>query len=204
MLNGSVLGGMEPMGKKKPSPTAPWVDLGLPSGTLWAKCNVGAEEPSDLGLCCHWGQSNGIRYGDTISGATMNPAPTTSGKTYTGNVGDVLIATDDLATTVLGSEWKTPTKEQCDELMAYTTQELTTDYEGTGIRGIILTSTVNGNSIFLPSGGAGMSWSNTSTMYWSSTYYNSNKVYMLREQSSKLNVKTLGANNTLAVRPVKA
>ena len=36
-----------------------YVDLGLPSGTLWATCNVGASKPSDAGLYFQWGDTQG-------------------------------------------------------------------------------------------------------------------------------------------------
>ena len=38
------------------------VDLGLPSGTLWATCNVGASKPSDYGLYFQWGDTNGYDF----------------------------------------------------------------------------------------------------------------------------------------------
>lgn len=40
-----------------------YVDLGLPSGTLWAKCNVGANSETDYGLRFAWGETEG--YTDT-------------------------------------------------------------------------------------------------------------------------------------------
>ena len=36
-----------------------YVDLGLPSGTLWAACNVGASKPSESGLYFAWGETQG-------------------------------------------------------------------------------------------------------------------------------------------------
>ena len=36
-----------------------YIDLGLPSGTLWAACNVGASKPSDAGLYFQWGDTKG-------------------------------------------------------------------------------------------------------------------------------------------------
>ena len=38
-----------------------YVDLGLPSGTLWATCNVGASKPSELGLYFQWGDTKGYK-----------------------------------------------------------------------------------------------------------------------------------------------
>ena len=41
----------------------PYVDLGLPSGTLWAKCNLGAKFPEEAGLLYQWGRTDGYKYG---------------------------------------------------------------------------------------------------------------------------------------------
>lgn len=38
-----------------------WVDLGLPSGTLWATCNIGADKPEDFGKYFSWGDTIGYR-----------------------------------------------------------------------------------------------------------------------------------------------
>ncbi|MBO4370832.1 MAG: BACON domain-containing protein, partial [Paludibacteraceae bacterium] len=37
-----------------------WVDLGLPSGTLWATCNVGASMPVKHGSFCSWNDLSGV------------------------------------------------------------------------------------------------------------------------------------------------
>ncbi len=42
-----------------PQPLCGFVDLGLPSGTKWASCNVGAEKPEDFGLYFAWGETEG-------------------------------------------------------------------------------------------------------------------------------------------------
>ena len=39
-----------------PQPQSDWVDLGLPSGLLWAKCNIGASQPEDYGNYYAWGE----------------------------------------------------------------------------------------------------------------------------------------------------
>lgn len=41
-----------------------YVDLGLPSKTMWATCNVGADKPEDNGLLFQFGRVDGYRYGD--------------------------------------------------------------------------------------------------------------------------------------------
>lgn len=35
-----------------------WIDLGLPSGTLWATMNVGASSPEDYGDYFAWGETS--------------------------------------------------------------------------------------------------------------------------------------------------
>ena len=47
------------LGKDEPEDNHEYVDLGLPSGTLWATCNVGAEKPEDYGLYFAWGDTIG-------------------------------------------------------------------------------------------------------------------------------------------------
>ena len=42
-----------------------YVDLGLPSGTMWATCNIGADKPEDQGLLFQFGRVDGYRFGDT-------------------------------------------------------------------------------------------------------------------------------------------
>ena len=44
-----------------------YVDLGLPSGTMWATCNVGASRPEDSGLLFQFGCVNGYKYGDNVT-----------------------------------------------------------------------------------------------------------------------------------------
>ena len=41
-----------------------YVDLGLPSCTMWATCNVGADKPEDSGLLFQFGRVDGYKYGD--------------------------------------------------------------------------------------------------------------------------------------------
>ena len=83
-----------------------YVDLGLPSGTMWATCNVGATKPEDEGLLFQFGRVDGYKYGDENhqfrtkeqnSQDTDNKyiPLTTSDKTYRKN--DVLDLDDDAA-----------------------------------------------------------------------------------------------------------
>lgn len=129
------------------TPDYEYVDLGLPSGTLWAKMNVGASKPEEYGLYFAWGETTG--YGsDTSDGRSFNWASYTTaygtydssaspnyGFTKYNNSGDsgtyaVLQPEDDAATAKWGSAWKMPTHDQWQELAANCYWEWTTDYSG--------------------------------------------------------------------------
>ena len=104
------------------------VDLGLPSGNLWAKCNIGAMNEEEGGLYFQWGDvsgytseqvgKNGLQkaftftdYKFSIDGSSTNFSKynSTDGKT-------VLDLEDDAAHVILGEEWYIPTEEDFDEL----------------------------------------------------------------------------------------
>ena len=150
--------GGTPGGDPDPSDTN-WVDLGLPSGLLWAKCNVGATVPEGYGDYFAWGETqpksdyswSTYQY-CTVNGdgglATLTKYNTSS--TY-GTVDNmtVLESGDDAATANMGNGACTPTKENWEELLNNTRAEWTTL---NGVYGRRFTAT-NGNSIFLPATG---------------------------------------------------
>lgn len=148
------------LGKANPGePDA--VDLGLPSGTLWATHNVGAEKPEDYGLYFAWGETTGYTYDNTDrtfdwtsyvfcdgTSSTMTKYCTHSSSGTLDNKTE-LEAVDDAATVAWGSDWQTPSYDQIMELYnsSNTTSEWTT-LNGVNVRKI--TSKSNGNSIYLP------------------------------------------------------
>ena len=145
--------GIEPADKSGTIDGHDYVDLGLPSGTLWATCNIGADSPEDYGLYFAWGET--VPYGGTDESNAMNYSyASTYTKTYYdwstykfcnglsstmtkycsnssyGNNGFTdtlteLVPEDDAATANWGSEWCMPTIEQFMELINedYTTTE---------------------------------------------------------------------------------
>ena len=139
-----------------------YVDLGLPSGTLWATCNVGASKPEEYGDYFAWGETTGYRGGKTtFAWATYkycNGSETTMTKYCTdssyGTVDNMteLELSDDAAYVNWGADWRMPSHEQINELINsnYTTAELITQ---NGVYGRKITSKKNGNSIFLPTAG---------------------------------------------------
>ena len=156
-----------------------YVDLGLPSGTLWAACNVGANKPEDYGDYFAWGEIN------TKSVYDWNTYKYTNGDYYKltkycdkrgyGNNGftDALFelqTSDDPATANWGDGWNTPSKDQWDELLANTTCVWSTR---NGVGGMSFTSKQNGQTLFLPAAGyrgnSILSFAGGDGYYWSSS-----------------------------------
>lgn len=135
-----------------------FVDLGLPSGTLWATCNLGAEVPEQPGDFYAWGETETKETYNWASYAHCNGSSTSFTKyctdAYYGTVDgkSKIEPADDVATGKWGEGWYIPTQEQFAELVNtdYTTWQRTT--QG-GVSGLKVTSKANGNSVFLPMGG---------------------------------------------------
>ena len=122
-----------PSSPTPPTPSYESVDLGLPSGTLWAKYNVGATSETEYG--------NYYQYG---KGAAQYAA--TSGDSDYSGTEDPLDSSVDTAVQVWGGNWHMPTYNQMVELTANTTYEWTTI---DGVNGGKFTAQ-NGNYIFIP------------------------------------------------------
>ncbi len=145
-----------------PHPQTDWVDLGLPSGVLWAKCNLGANAPEEYGNYYAWGEIspkevynwNTYRYGTADGeGNLLTLIKYNTHSDYgTPDSLTILRATDDAATMAfgIGSGARTPTKEEWQELIGYSTVEWTTM---NGVNGLKFTSITNGNTLFFPAAG---------------------------------------------------
>jgi len=133
-----------------------YVDLGLPSGTLWAIKNLGADSPEDYGDYYAWGE---VETKDTANytrqGYRFYPGNDEAEYTKYNSTDNkmTLDLTDDVANVVMGGEWHMPSRAQLNELTANTTSSWTTDYNGTGVAGAVFTSSISGNSIFFPAAG---------------------------------------------------
>lgn len=136
-----------------------WVDLGLPSGLLWATCNIGATNPEGYGDYFAWGetQTKSVYNWSTYRYCTVDTegalATLTKYNTSTswGAVDNLttLQPSDDAATANLDNGARTPTIVEWEELINNTTVTWTTL---NGINGRRFTAT-NGKSIFLPATG---------------------------------------------------
>ena len=137
------------------------IDLGLPSGTLWASCNVGATKPEEYGDYFAWGETSPKENYSWETYKWGNP-PTK----YNNEDGKLeLDPEDDAAYANWGNEWRMPSYEQLDELKELCQWEWITL---NGINGYNVVG-LNGNSIFIPAGGSFDSSSGINGWVWSRT-----------------------------------
>ncbi len=159
-----------------------YVDLGLPSGTLWATCNVGANSPEECGDYFAWGETEPKSTYSWSTYKWCNGSFDTMTKycidSRYGNDGFTdgkteLDLEDDAAYVNWGSDWRMPSFEQQIELREQCTMEWTTL---NGTNGFQVTGP-NGNSIFLRAAGSRngdeLSYNGSYGCYWSRSLYTS-------------------------------
>lgn len=177
------------------------IDLGLPSGTKWACCNVGSEAPEDEGDYFAWGETDAKRVYDWPSYSHCDGTKKTChklGKSISGSKYDV-------ATVEWGDLWQMPSKDQIKELVKNCKYRwISVD----GINGNLFTSKNNGASIFLPAGGFffgatlyyrghnGYYWTGTLSPARNSAYYFNSYRYGVEWYNSDFR------SNGYSVRPV--
>ena len=131
-----------------------YVDLGLPSGNLWAKCNLGASAPEAFGDYYAWGEVEPKQvYTNSNHKWYKEGAPSLGFTKYNNEDGKLSLEDeDDAVIQKLGNGWRTPTLADFRELtnQKYTTIEKTTL---NGVAGYKITSKKNKKSIFIPFAG---------------------------------------------------
>lgn len=131
-----------------------YVDLGLPSGNLWAKCNLGASAPEAYGDYYAWGEVEPKQeYTYPNHKWYKEGAPSLGFTKYNNEDGKLTLEDeDDAVIQKLGNGWRTPTLVDFREL---TNQKLTTIKKTTlnGVAGYQITSKKNGKSVFIPCAG---------------------------------------------------
>jgi hypothetical protein len=156
-----------------------FVDLVLPSGMLWATCNVGADTPEDCGDYFAWGDTitkemydwKSYQYATWVDGRyELTKYCTDSSCGYNGFVDGLIVLepVDDAVLANWGTGWRMPTAEEWDELYQNTTCVWTIQNDVCGR----LLSASNGNSIFLPATGFRLDGELICTglgVYWSSS-----------------------------------
>lgn len=191
-----------------------WVDLGLPSGLLWADRNVGASSPEDYGNYYAWGETvskevydwTTYAYGNDWHQLTKYCNDSDHGLNgFTDNL-TTLQASDDAATVNLGGGARTPTINEWEELLDNTTSAWTTR---NGVNGRLLTAP-NGKSLFLPAAGgrygSNLNDAGEDGYYWSSALNTDYPYYAwyFSFYSSNQSMDNRNRNNGLSVRAVRA
>ena len=156
-----------------------FVDLGLPSGLLWATRNVGARTPEQTGLYFAWGETAGYTTEQIENGERSFK------KEYykASDISADLTLEQDAAHVHMGGNWRMPTKAEWQDLIDNCNVMWTDDYNGTGVAGRVFTSKVNGNSMFLPTAGycdySSVYYVGSHSLYWSASWDSSSFAWSL-------------------------
>ena len=152
------------------------VDLGLPSGLLWSKFNLGAKVEEGYGAYYAWGElePKNDNFYDYAHYKWCEGSDDTMTKYCIredwGKVDNILQLEpeDDVVAVKLGDGWRMPTKAEQDELRAYCTWKWTTR---NGVPGCEVTSTINEATLFFPAAGANVGFGGPGSSFssWSST-----------------------------------
>ena len=136
-----------------------YIDLELPSGTVWSTRNIGASKPTDFGLCLQWGDTQGYTRNQMGTGNGKKAFtwkdykwdPSGDGRTFTKytNPGDVLEPEDNAAYINMGGDWHIPSPKQIKELTNNTINAWTTLDDGVSGR-IFISKKDMTKSIFIP------------------------------------------------------
>ena len=151
------------------------IDLGLPSGTKWACCNVDAKNPEDAGGYYAWGETatkseyswSTYKHCDGTKESCHNLGKSISGTQY------------DVAHVKWGGSWQLPTEYQVQELLDNCKKGFWTTQNGVYGRKFI--SKNNGAGIFFPAAGrregAYLNENGKDVYYWSGTQFTSGRRY---------------------------
>jgi hypothetical protein len=179
-----------------------FIDLGLPSGLLWAETNIGAETAADDGDYYAWGKT---ATQSKYTSSNYNSFYPIEAKTTLDN-------TDDAAYVNWGSSCRMPTNDEFGELLD--SDNCTWRWtgmvasNGSSIEGYQVTSVRNGNSIFLPASGYRYDLNvvnhGSHGNYWSSVckYEGANHGYYLGFNSSSHNQNYWNRYFGCTIRPV--
>ncbi len=123
-----------------------YIDLGLPSGTKWATCNLGAASPEDYGDYYSWSETRPHKENTLNEGLWHENELGILRRHGAIDEYENLTAGYDAATANWGGKWRMPTRAEFEELRRECTTETHEDY--------VLFTGPNGNSIILPFAGS--------------------------------------------------
>jgi len=188
------------------------IDLGLPSGTKWACCNVGGSKPEDYGGCYAWGETSTKSTYDWKTyrwcNGDYNKLTKYNGTASYGIVDNKmqLEPDDDVAHANWRGSWRMPTITELEELKGNCSFKWITLY---GVNGALFTSHSNGRSIFLPAAGrfkdSSLLCRGKDCGYWSSSLHGA---YPFRAHFLYFSLRGVQTGNNcryegLCVRPVQ-
>lgn len=193
-----------------------WVDLGLPSGILWADRNIGSNAPEDYGLYFQWGDVQGFSIknankfnwsnykwcsgtSNTLTKYNYNPSYGTVDKT-------IFLENIDDAAYQQNTNYKMPSKENLEELLNNTTSTWETLND---VNGIKITAS-NGNFIFIPANGQiqndSIRYDKEYCYFWTNmvnTENRPNNAYSMYANSSGVDIGCAERDYGLGVRAIK-
>ena len=163
-----------------------YVEIG---GIKWATMNVGATSITDTGLYFQWGDTQGYAASEVGTGSGQKAfswedykygdgtsSPDANGMTKYNSTDSetVLSAEDDAATVNMGGNWRMPTEADFNTLFAATTNAWVTDYQGSGVNGILFTDKNDSSKVlFFPAAGycydGSVYYVDSDGSYWSSS-----------------------------------
>ena len=162
------------------------IDLGLPSGTKWCCCNVGANTPEGYGGYYAWGETSEKSVYNHVTYKYYNGQDTDGDGFIDQNFSVVNIGSDiagtgyDVAHVRMGAPWRMPSHDQQVELMNNCSRQWT---QQNGVNGILVTGP-NGGQVFLPAAGnrwyGELYYAGSGGYYWSSSLYPSDGRYAYR------------------------
>jgi len=184
-----------------------YVDLGLPSGTLWASCNIGAKVPYESGDYFCWGETTKLTasshdykwFGRYVNGSSQIL------KYNKWDEKTELDLEDDAAHVIWGGKWRMPSLEQIQELCE-NCRKIHTIYNGVNVLKFL--SNINGRYIILPAAGtfsAENEIDDTRGHIWFRTRNNSDaeKAYSLSFSRVDYSIHSSWRKIGLNIRPVR-
>ena len=186
------------------------IDLGLPSGTKWAACNLGANTPTESGEFFAWGDTS------SKSNYIGRTCETYDLDIYTLKMEDYvnrynILHTDyDAAAQILGENWSLPSGEQAQELIDNCIWKWVENYDNTQVNGMLGVSKINKAVIFFPAAGYRQGKNNLllngqNGGYWTSSpnMTTPNRAWSIAFDANIINVFNHGLRyNGYSIRPV--
>lgn len=199
-----------------------FVDLDLPSGNKWMKCNIGAKKETDYGLYFQFGDTVGYSAEDIKTRATWENCPGNGGKStasdtdlYTWNSKYIDHDTDylkpcvDAAYVHTNGVARMPTYGDCMELVEEIDSEFVTNFNGSNINGFkCMSKKDHSKYIFLPASGVILDGRiiNEGSALWSARTYNAHSVrtIVFNNNDERIDYATCGRNAGLCIRGILA